>query len=363
MTNRRITPRIAGAAVAVAIAVALLGTAIVAGPFAGRNSASTQSPTAPVSSADYTSATPSAGPSVSTSDSGSPPQSQPGTPSVQATPSATPPSTPTPALGLPTLLAAIGDSYSQAYNVTPTHRYDNPEFSWVVGSAAGDGVYSIRERLEALGAHLTVVDAATSGRKMSDAPRQAENVVAAARKLAPGQTAYVTFELGTNDLCDNAGTTPADFEAQLNAAVAILQGGLPAGSGILMLPIPDFYHFHSITQADAKARTSLALPVNSRNCAPFLGSNGPLTLDQARAAMAQYNSILLKVCDGIQSRDGASGRLSCRTDLTQLSERDFQIGDLSAVDYFHPSLSGQARIAAAAWGASEWPAVSLPAGD
>ena len=293
---------------------------------------------------------------------GSPAGTQP--PTATATLGATP--SPTTSIasapGLPSLLGAIGDSYSQGYSVSPQHRYDNPAYSWVVGSAKGDGIYSLRERFQALGASLTVVDAATSGKKMNDAPRQAANVVAAARKLGAGRTAYVTFELGTNDLCDDAKTDPSDFEAQLDSAISILRGGLPVGSELLMLPIPDFDHFHSITQADPQARASLALNVNSRNCAPFLGSNGPLTLDQAGAAMVEYNSILLNACDTIQATDGASGRLYCRTGQALLSERDFTIGDLSTVDYFHPSLSGQAKMAAAAWSAGKWDATSLPAG-
>jgi lysophospholipase L1-like esterase len=349
-----------GAAAVVAIVVAVAGTAMIIGPLAGGGSASSRSASQSASSVAFSSDAPSLVPSEGVSGDRSLALTQTATPTLGPTPSPTAPATPS--LTLPSLLGAIGDSYSQGYSVSPQHRYDNPTFSWVVGSATGHGVYSLRERLQALGADLTVVDAATSGKKMSDAPRQAASVVASARKLEAGRTAYVTFELGTNDLCDDAKTSPSDFEAQLVSAVSILRNGLPLGSEILMLPIPDFEHFRSITQADPQARTSLAQYVNSRNCAPFLGSSGLLTLDQARAAMVEYNSILLKVCDGIQSTDGASGRLYCRTEQALLSERDFTIEDLSTVDYFHPSLSGQAKMAAAAWSASAWGAMALPAG-
>ena len=145
-----------------------------------------------------------------------------------ATPTAAPTATPT-APPLPALLAAIGDSYSQAYSVSPEYRYDHPQFSWVVGTAKDDGVLSLLERFQALGASPVVVDAATSGRKMIDAQRQANLVVAAAKKLGPGQTAYVTFELGTNDLCDDPKTDAASFDAQLRTAVGILRAGLPPG--------------------------------------------------------------------------------------------------------------------------------------
>jgi len=137
-------------------------------------------------------------------------------PTLTATPSASPSPLPTPAPtptaassappALPAMLATIGDSYTQAWNVSPSYKKDHPGFSWAVGSVEGDGVFSLRERFQALGDNLTIVDAATSGKKMSDAARQATAIVTAAGKLPPGATVYVTFELGINDLCDNPTT-------------------------------------------------------------------------------------------------------------------------------------------------------------
>lgn len=282
-------------------------------------------------------------------------------PPLSPSPAAAPPSPAAPP-GLPAMLATIGDSYTQAWSVSPSYKRDHPGYSWAVGTVKGDGVFSLRERFEALGDKLVVVDAATSGRKMSDAARQATQIVAAAKTLRAGGTAYVTFELATNDLCDNPVTDAASFEAQLRAAVAILRSGLPAGSRILMLSVPDFAHFHDVTQGDARAKATLNLPANSSTCAPFLGSNSPLTMPAAEQVMATYNSILVDVCDEIESTDGASGRLHCRDNEALLSENDFTIKDLSTVDYFHPSLSGQARMAAAAWKAGDWAGLKLPAG-
>lgn len=360
MTSRQAALRIAGVVAVVALTAAVIGGTVLL----GRPSASGRDPSGSASQPASQTVYVDASGDTATAATSSP--SLGSTPSPTTSPAASPTTSPThsaaPSPALPSLLGAIGDSYSQGYNVSPQHRYDNPGFSWVVGSAAGDVVHSLRERFQAAGASLTVVDAATSGRKMSDATRQASIVVAAARKLGAGRRAFVTFELGTNDLCDDARTSPSDFEAQLTSAVSVLRAGLPVGSEILIMPLPDFDHFRAITQADPGALAALSLDVNSRNCAPFLGSNGTLSLDQAEAAMAEYDAILLKACDAIQSTDGASGRLSCRTDQTLLSERDFKIGDLSTVDYFHPSLSGQARIAAAAWSATNWGSVPLPAG-
>jgi lysophospholipase L1-like esterase len=261
------------------------------------------------------------------------------------------------------MLAAIGDSYSQAYDISPDliHHRDNVRFSWVLGYARGDGIFSLKERFEALGAHPVAVDAATSGRKMADAERQASVVVEAARGLPVGATVYVTFELGANDLCDEPKTDPAVFESQLRRAIAVLRDGLPAGSRILMLSVPDYSHFHAMTQDNPVTRAFFAT-LHPRRCAPFLGASSPTPLNQARAILRAYDVSLVEACAEIESTDGATGRLHCTSSLTGLAERDFTVADLSAYDYFHPAYSGQAKMAEAAWRVGDWGAIALPAG-
>jgi lysophospholipase L1-like esterase len=336
-----------GAVVLVAVLVLGFGSDMLAG-------GPTSSPTAvPVAQASAT-VTPAASPTLTA------------TPSASPSPLPTPAPTPTAASSappaLPAMLATIGDSYTQAWSVSPSYRRDHPGYSWAVGSVKGDGVFSLRERFEALGDNLTVVDAATSGTKISDAARQATEIVTAAGKLAPGATVYVTFELGINDLCDNPTTAPATFEAQLRSAIAILQSGLPSGSEILMLSIPDYAHFYTITQANAKAKATLSQPANSQTCAPFLGSDSPLSMAAAEQLLATYDASLAQVCDEIEATDGPAGKLQCRSNEALLSEKNFVIKDLSTVDYFHPSLSGQAKMAASAWEAGYWANVPLPPG-
>jgi lysophospholipase L1-like esterase len=285
------------------------------------------------------------------------------TPSDTPTPTASPTPTPAPtAPPLPALLGAIGDSYSQAYSVSPAYLRDHTQFSWVIGTAKNDGVFSLAERFVALGSSPKLVDAATSGRKMNDAPRQAAAVVAATGKLSPGQTAYVTFELGTNDLCDDPKTDPASFESDLHSAISILRAGLPAGSRILMLSVPNFSHLRDITQADPKAKAFLALPRNSTACAPFLGDNSPSTLAEAETYLRQYDASLTQACEDISAAGAAGGKLYCMANESLLSTGDFTVADLSTVDYLHPSLSGQNRLADAAWAADVWGSLPMPPG-
>jgi lysophospholipase L1-like esterase len=262
---------------------------------------------------------------------------------------------------LPALLGAIGDSYSQAWSVSPANLYDHTQFSWVIGTDKNDGVLSLLERFRALKVSPTVVDAATSGKKMDDAERQANLVVAAAKKLSAGQTAYVTFELGTNDLCASPDyrTDPATFEAHVQAAVSILRAGLPRGSRILMLSVPDFPHFRAITQASPAAVALLAKPNNRNRCVPYLGTSSASMIVEADSDLAQYNASLKAACDDIDSHEGTTGQLYCTYNAALLSESDFVLKDLSTEDYFHPSLTGQAKMAENAWRADVWASMPL----
>ena len=342
--RRRPAATAAATIVVLVAALAIVGSAVSRSPAA---SASISPPGAAASVSDSSQPTPFTAPAA--------------TPSAAATVTATPTEPPTAAPtapALPSLLAAIGDSYSQAYSVSPQYRYDHPEFSWVVGASKSDGFLSLLERFQALGASPAVVDAATSGRKMSDAPRQAALVVAAARKLAAGQTAYVTFELGTNDLCDVPMTGPVAFQQQLSSALTTLRAGLPAGSRVLMLAVPDFPHFHDMTQADPKTRAALLIP-RSSNCPPYLGTDARTAFVSSDYYLSRYDEILKADCDEMNAGAGTPP-ITCTYDAALLAESDFVSTDLSTFDYFHPSLTGQAKMADAAWQVDVWASMPLP---
>ena len=340
MRGGRRRAALAGLAVVTFVAViALAGSWILATP--------TASASATASQIAAGSPTPSGGPT----------QGATSIPTPTAAPTGNPTAAPT-APPLPALLAAIGDSYTQAYDVSPLYRRDHPQFSWVVGTGEGDGVLSVLERFRSLGGSPVVVDAATSGKKMIDAQRQANEVVAAARKLGPGETAYVTFELGTNDLCDFPMTDPGEFQARLSSALATLRTGLPAGSRILMLSVPDFAHFHAMTQADPTTRAALLIP-RASNCPPYLGTDARTSLRSSNSYLSQYNGILEAGCDAIDTGAGTSS-VTCTYNVELLSESDFVATDLSTYDYFHPSLTGQAKMAENAWRADAWASLPLP---
>ncbi len=286
----------------------------------------------------------------------------PTTPTPTSTPAPTPTQTPSPTPApppLPALLGAIGDSYTTAFSVSPQLLYDHRQYSWAVGTAKNDGVFSLLERFRALGDSPVVADAATMGRRMTDAPRQAAIIVAAAKRLAAGKTAYVTFALGTNDLCGDPMTDPVTFANSLQTALVTLKTGLPAGSQVLMLAVPDFPHFYDMTQADPKTKAALQLWVNSNRCPPYLGNYGAPTFELANYYLTKYDNMLQAGCAGMNTGAGTP-RVTCTYDPKLLSESDFVAKDLSTADYFHPSFTGQAKMAESAWQAGPWASVPLP---
>jgi lysophospholipase L1-like esterase len=259
------------------------------------------------------------------------------------------------------MLAGIGDSYMKAYDPSPlmSGYKDHPQFSFVFGTAKDDGIFSLRERFEALGAEPVMADKSKTGVKMTDAVRQANAVVAAAKTLPADGTVYVVFELGTNDLCaqpDAPMTKPATFDSQVRSAMNVLADGLPTGSRILMLSVPDFVHFRDITQADPTARAHFKVNNNINRCPPFLGANSAISLAAATEILADYNDSLLSACADTQ----AGGKVNCTSDREGLAEADFTITDLSKADYFHPSFTGQAKMAEAAWVKGDWSQLPLP---
>jgi lysophospholipase L1-like esterase len=64
-------------------------------------------------------------------------------------------------------------------------------------------------------------------------------------------------------------------------------------------------------------------------------------------------------CAGMNTGAGTP-RVTCTYDPKLLSESDFVANDLSTADYFHPSFTGQAKMAENAWQAGPWASVPLP---
>lgn len=230
----------------------------------------------------------------------------------------------------PTSVVVLGDSISRAMNVQEDQLQDNPAHSWATGLAADDPVSSYLERLRDKAPDVEIVgfNNARSGAVMADVPAQA---ALAARQRAE----HVLLLAGANDACAStpAQMTPVDaFRRDLEAAA----DALPGGASVLVLSIPDVTKLAAAFEGNETAR---AVWRAFRICPSALGENGDAAA--VRDRIAAYNAALADVARerGWRHDDGA------------LFKASYDAAHVSKADFFHPSLEGQARLAALAWDA------------
>jgi lysophospholipase L1-like esterase len=237
-------------------------------------------------------------------------------------------------------MASIGDSITRAADVCCWYG-DHPANSWTTGGASWDGVTSHYERLRALSPAIAGrnYNDAVSGAKMASGPAEAQRAVTQ-------QAQYVTILLGANDLCTSslASMTPVDtFRSQLQETLQILTKGLPQNAHVFVASIPDVYQLWQIYHTDWGAR--LVWDV-ADICQSLLAPNR--TEDQrqqVRQRNIEFNTVLAEEC-------AASTR--CRFDGNAIFDFQFTKSHVSKLDYFHPSLAGQAALAQVTWARSWW---------
>jgi lysophospholipase L1-like esterase len=247
---------------------------------------------------------------------------------------------------LPTSMAAIGDSITRATDVCCWYG-DHPAQSWSTGGGAFDGIQSHYERIRARQPAISGrnYNDARAGAKMRDASGQAQ--------VAVGQGArYVTILMGGNDVCtDSIGTMTSvdDFRAQFTTTMNVLANGLPAGSVVFVSSIPNVYQLWALFHTDPAAQLVWSL---AGICQSLLS---PFNTEQDRqtvlAREQAFNQVLAEVC--------AQHATMCRFDGLAVFNYAFTRGQVSKLDYFHPSLSGQAALASITWSSSWWGGGSL----
>ncbi len=243
---------------------------------------------------------------------------------------------------LPSSMAAVGDSITQAFDACCWYG-NHPADSWSTGDASWDGVRSHYERIRAVKPAIggNQHNDSVSGAKMSDAPAQAATAVAQ-------QAKYVTVLMGANDLCTSSTSTMTSvdaFRTQFSQALATLEAGLPAQSHVFVVSIPDVYHLWGLYHTDSIARWVWS---TAGICQSLLS---PANTDAQRQAVrdreAAFNAVLAQVCGQYPT---------CRFDGYAVFHYQFARSQVSKLDYFHPSLSGQAALADVTWAASWWSA-------
>lgn len=234
-------------------------------------------------------------------------------------------------------IAVVGDSMSVGMAACGT-RDACPAASWALGTDAD--VSSIRERLTAAegGAEITSLSLARPGAVVADRITAVEK--------AEGESAdLVLVAVGTNNVCTSSmdKITPVDeFEQTYGELLATIRAGVP-DAPIVAISLPDISQLWAAGRGDSSI---VSLWNQSPSCRTLLGdADSDAAADEARRASvmetwAGYNTAIAEACAAVEdctSDDGAVSRIS------------FSLDDISTADHFHPSASGQAKVAEAAW--------------
>jgi len=241
---------------------------------------------------------------------------------------------------LPSSMAAIGDSITRAYDVC-CYYGDHPGQSWSTGSTSYDGIASHYERIRQLTSAIAGhgYNDAVTGAKMAAAPTQAGQAVSQGAR-------YVTILLGANDLCTSSPSTmtsTTSFRDSFSQAMTALLGQ-NQDRYVFVSSIPNIYQLWQVLHTNSTARWVWA---NLHICQSMLGATRTEADRQLVVAREQaFNQILAEEC-AKYSR--------CRWDNWAVYNFQFSASQVSTLDYFHPSLSGQASLAKITWAKSWWP--------
>lgn len=236
----------------------------------------------------------------------------------------------------PNSIASTGDSITRAFNDCWFPFIDCPSASWSTGTAS----YSHYRRIQVANPGITgrSYNHAVSGADMADLHSQVQGVIGRGAE-------YVTILMGANDVCasSEAGMTAvATFRARFEQAMATLSAGLPS-SRIFVSSIPDIYQLFALYRYDLRANAVWAIAGICQSMLAYPFSNLPG--DVARRARVRqrnidYNTQLAQVC---------ALYTQCRTDSNAVFNTAFVRSDVTTRDYFHPSVNGQAKLAAVTW--------------
>jgi PKD repeat protein len=243
-----------------------------------------------------------------------------------------------PTIPLPASMAAVGDSITRS-NVTFCVVTDSPQNSWSTGW--NTSVNSHYLRLLSADAPISGnnYNFAVSGAKMADLNGQIVNVVG----VKPD---YLTVLMGGNDLCTSTVqemTSVSDFRAQFDTAMQTLTAGAP-NTHVYIVSIPNVHQLWELFRSSVWARLVWA---SAGICQSLLAN--PTSTRQADVQRRQavydrnvdFNTQLAQVC-ALYPKCHFDGNAAFNTTYTR--------SDVAG-DYFHPSIAGQAKLAAVSWGA------------
>jgi lysophospholipase L1-like esterase len=236
-------------------------------------------------------------------------------------------------LPVPSSMSSLGDSITRGFNACGWY-FDCTSRSWSTGSAGNVSSHYLRIRAKNFRMWFHNYNDARSGAEMADLDGQARTAVGRGVQ-------YVTILMGANDACSSteAGMTPvATFEAQFEQAMQTLTSGLP-GASIFVASVPDLKRLWAIGKDNPSARFAWAAFGICQSMLADPRSTAQPDVerrDRVRQRVIAYNATLAAVC---------AQYVACRFDGNAVFDYPFTISQVSTWDYFHPSTSGQAKLA------------------
>jgi lysophospholipase L1-like esterase len=244
---------------------------------------------------------------------------------------------------LPRSMASTGDSITRAFNTGFFPYIDNPSASWSTGT--NSTVQSHYSRLLALQPLISghAYNDAKSGAKMIDLAGQ---LTAASSQ----HVQYATVLMGGNDVCTSSESTMTSvsaFRSQFTTAMNTITAGSPS-TRVYVVSIPNVYNLWNVFKDNFTARTVWALFGVCQTMLANPQSTAQADVDR-RARVLQreidFNAALESICVLYTH---------CRYDGGAVFGTTFTAADVTSRDYFHPSISGQAKLAAVTWAAGYW---------
>ncbi len=231
----------------------------------------------------------------------------------------------------PFLLVAYGDSFTRAADPL---LGDQPQDSWATGTSPE--VQSVLSRILGIRSGAEGVNAALSGAQMNDLVRQVGEHPAGADE--------VLILLGINDLCLAPALPLPDFQAAAARGFDAVRAAHP-GAHVVVYAIPDLERFWRVAATVPAAVEFWSGVDYCRGLNP--GTVNLFEAEEARERLHAFNEALR------QEADRHGFLFSRGTDWP-----GFHVDDISPVDFFHPTRSGEARLAEGAWPAARPPGLA-----
>lgn len=249
---------------------------------------------------------------------------------------------------------SLGDSITQAYGTCG--RFDDcPRNNWSTGTATAVNSFATRLRAANPGTTVTTANFAQTGDLIAGVPARIDAAVTAGVKPD-----VVTLLIGGNDLCAAKNpvaadgytmTTAAAFTTGAAAALTKIRSTWP-NAKIVLSSMPNVASEWAIVKGGVGSViwASGNLCRTTRGVSATGGRLGTAAASASAAAAktrtTQYNTALQNACT-------AAGPL-CDWDGGALTATPATRALIGTTDYFHPSVAGQAKIAAVQWEASNY---------